>query len=124
MLLSNPSAVLIDVRSDMEFLMVGHAKGAVHVSWIDEPDWTVNPNFVAEVRRVLLGRVAAHETSAPIFLMCRSDNRSRDAAERLVEDGFVDVYVVEGGFEGSLDGNHQRSTINGWRFHKLPWEQV
>ncbi|MDH3453236.1 MAG: rhodanese-like domain-containing protein, partial [Gammaproteobacteria bacterium] len=27
MLDSNPSAVLIDVRSDMEYLMVGHPKG-------------------------------------------------------------------------------------------------
>ena len=53
MLEGNPSAVLIDVRSDMEYLMVGHPKGAVHISWIDAPDWTVNPNFVAEVRKAL-----------------------------------------------------------------------
>ncbi len=124
MLQSNPAAVLIDVRSDMEFLMVGHPKGAIHVSWIDEPDWTVNPNFAAEVRRVLLGRVAAHDTNSPVFLMCRSDNRSQDAAECLVEEGFTDVYVIEGGFEGPLDENHQRSTVSGWRFHQLPWEQV
>ena len=123
MLESNPSAVLIDVRSDMEYLMVGHPKGAVHVSWIDAPDWTVNPNFVPEVRKVLLGRTAVHEKNAPVVLLCRSANRSQDAAELLMNEGFHDVYVVEGGFEGPLDENHHRSTTAGWRYEGLPWEQ-
>jgi len=35
---SNPRATLIDVRSSMEFLFVGHPKGAVHLAWIDEPE--------------------------------------------------------------------------------------
>ncbi len=123
LLQSNPSAVLIDVRSDMEYLMVGHATGAIHISWIDEPDWTVNPNFVAEVRKVLLGRTAEHEKNAPVLLMCRSANRSQDAADLLVREGLHDVYVVEGGFEGPLDDHHHRSTIAGWRHAGLPWEQ-
>ena len=50
----NPQAVLIDIRSTMEFLFVGHPKGAVHVPWIDEPDWIVNPEFVREIRKLLL----------------------------------------------------------------------
>ncbi|WP_419641644.1 rhodanese-like domain-containing protein, partial [Thiolapillus sp.] len=33
----NPRALLIDVRSSMEFLFVGHPVGAVHIPWIDEP---------------------------------------------------------------------------------------
>lgn len=123
LLQGNTSAVLIDVRSDMEFLMVGHAKGAIHVSWIDEPEWTVNPNFVAEVRKVLLGRAAVHERHAPVVLICRSGNRSADAAELLLKEGFRDVYVIEGGFEGPLDEQHHRSTTQGWRFEGLPWEQ-
>ena len=123
MLGSNPSAVLIDVRSDMEYLMVGHPKGAIHISWIDWPDWTVNPNFVAEVRKVLLGRTAEHEKNAPVLLICRSANRSADAAELLIKEGFHDVYVVDGGFEGPLDDKHHRSTTAGWRHDDLPWEQ-
>jgi rhodanese-related sulfurtransferase len=47
----NQRAVLIDVRSSMEFLFVGHPAGSVHVPWIDEPDWIVNPAFVTEVRK-------------------------------------------------------------------------
>ena len=27
------------------------------------------------------------------------------------------------GFEGELDENHHRSTLGGWRFRGLPWEQ-
>ncbi len=123
MLQANPSAVLIDVRSDMEYLMVGHPKGAIHISWIDWPDWTVNANFVAEVRKVMLGRTAEHEKNAPVLLICRSANRSADAAELLVKEGFHDVHVVDGGFEGPLDDDHHRSTTAGWRFENLPWEQ-
>ncbi len=123
LLQSNTSAVLIDVRSDMEYLMVGHPKGAIHISWIDWPDWTVNQNFVAEVRKVMLGRTAEHEKNAPVLLICRSANRSADAAELLVKEGFHNVYVVEGGFEGPLDDEHHRSTLSGWRFENLPWEQ-
>ena len=123
MLEGNPSAVLIDVRSDMEYLMVGHPAHAVHIAWIDAPDWTVNPGFVAEVRKVLLGRAAAHEKNAPVVLLCRSANRSQDAADVLIAQGFENVYVVEGGFEGPLDENHHRSKISGWRYEGLPWEQ-
>ena len=123
MLQSNPSAVLIDVRSDMEYLMVGHPAGAVHIAWIDAPDWTTNPNFVTEVRKVLLGRTAVHEKDAPVVLLCRSANRSQDAADLLIEEGFENVFVVEGGFEGPLDAHHHRSTSAGWRYEGLPWEQ-
>lgn len=123
MLHSNPSAVLIDVRSDMEYLMVGHPAGAVHIAWIDAPDWTINPSFVTEVRKVLLGRAAVHEKNAPIVLLCRSANRSQDAADLLIQEGFENVYVVEGGFEGPLDEHHHRSTSAGWRYAGLPWEQ-
>jgi hypothetical protein len=41
----------------------------------------------------------------------------------LIENGFVDVYNVDEGFEGELDEEHHRSTQGGWRYHGLPWEQ-
>lgn len=46
MIQDDSRSVLVDIRSTMEFLFVGHPKGAVHVPWIDEPEWTVNPHFV------------------------------------------------------------------------------
>ena len=120
-----PRAVLIDVRSEMEFLFVGHPVGAIHIPWIDEPDWTVNPDFVREVRRVLLGGAVCDEDvgCAPVVLICRSGKRSLRAGELLVEEGFTRVYNVAEGFEGELDHNHQRSTLGGWRYHGLPWQQ-
>lgn len=119
----NPSAVLIDVRSAMEFLFVGHPKGAVHVAWIDEPDWKIDPNFPANVRQVMLGGLSCEDDCAPVVLICRSGKRSHEAGEALIKDGFSNVYNVLEGFEGELDDDHHRSTLGGWRFHNLPWEQ-
>jgi rhodanese-related sulfurtransferase len=120
----HPSAVLIDVRSSMEFLFVGHPKGAVHVAWIDEPDWKVDPQFSSHVRQVMLGGLSCDdEGCAPVVLICRSGKRSHEAGEALIKDGFHDVYNVLEGFEGELDDTHHRSTLGGWRFHDLPWEQ-
>ena len=125
LLQDDPRAVLIDIRSTMEYLFVGHPVGAVHVPWIDEPDWVVNPDFVKDVRKVLLGGVVCDEESgcAPVILICRSGKRSREAGEVLVEAGVRNVYHVDEGFEGELDEHHHRSTLGGWRYHGLPWEQ-
>jgi len=125
LLQDNPQAVLIDVRSNFEYLFVGHPVGAVHVPWIDEPDWKVNPHFVTEVRKVMLGGVTCEDERgcAPVVLICRSGKRSHAAGELLVREGFPEVYNVAEGFEGELDDHHHRSSTGGWRFHGLPWEQ-
>ena len=121
----NPSALLVDVRSDMEFLMIGHPTGAMHVPWIDEPDWIINPDFIKEVRRLLLGRVSAEASAhAPVILICRSGNRSDDAAIALQAEGLKNIHVIKEGFEGPLDDDHHRGTVCGWRFDGLPWEQT
>lgn len=119
-----PRSLLIDVRSHMEFLFIGHPVGAIHIPWIDEPDWEVNPSFTREVRQLLLGGLA-HDggSQVPVILICRSGKRSLEAGELLIRDGFVNIYNVAEGFEGELDDNHHRSTLGGWRFDGLPWEQ-
>ena len=120
----NSRALLIDVRSSMEFLFVGHAVGSVHVPWIDEPDWVVNPGFVTDIRKLILGGVAEDSDDAvPIILICRSGKRSKEAGMTLIEAGFSKVYNIDEGFEGELDEKHHRSTLGGWRYHNLPWEQ-
>jgi rhodanese-related sulfurtransferase len=124
LLQDNPRAVLIDVRSTMEYLFVGHPKGAIHLAWIDEPEWVVNPHFVTKVRELMLGGVVCdNEGCAPIVLICRSGKRSLEAGKVLIGAGFQEVYNVAEGFEGELDEHHHRSTRGGWRFHGLPWEQ-
>lgn len=121
----DPRALLVDIRSSMEFLFVGHPVGAVHIPWIDEPDWDVNPHFAADIRKLLLGGVVcnADEGCAPIILICRSGKRSKEAGDLLVKQGLKRVYHVDEGFEGELNDHHQRSSLNGWRFDGLPWEQ-
>jgi rhodanese-related sulfurtransferase len=120
----DPRALLIDIRSSMEYLFVGHPEGAVHVPWIDEPDWIVNPHFVTDVRKLMLGGVIdGDSSSAPVILICRSGKRSHEAGMVLVAAGIHNVYNIDEGFEGELDDEHHRSTTGGWRFRNLPWHQ-
>lgn len=116
----HPNAVFVDVRSHMEYLFVGHPAGSIHIPWIDEPDWKINPHFVTQVRQTMLGGTTG---SAPVVLICRSGVRSLEAGKILIEAGVKEVYNVSEGFEGQLDDTHHRSALGGWRFHGLPWEQ-
>jgi rhodanese-related sulfurtransferase len=113
---ANPDAVFIDCRSEMEYLFVGHPVGAHHVAWNDGSDWAINPHFVGQVKKIA-------SMNRPVVLICRSGQRSVDAGHALEQAGFGEVFNVLEGFEGSLDAQHQRSRICGWRFHGLPWEQ-
>jgi rhodanese-related sulfurtransferase len=125
LLQDEPRAVLVDVRSDMEFLFVGHPVGAIHIPWIDYPDWKLNPNFVTEVRKLVLGGICRDggNSGVPVLLICRSGKRSLDAGIALINEGFSDIYNIREGFEGDLDEHHHRSTLGGWRNVGLPWEQ-
>jgi rhodanese-related sulfurtransferase len=113
----HPDAVLVDCRSEMEFLFVGHPTGAHHVAWNDGPDWNINPHFVGQVRKIA-------SMNRPVVLICRSGQRSVDAGVALEQSGFTDVINVLEGFEGPLDEQHQRSRVSGWRKDGLPWEQT
>jgi rhodanese-related sulfurtransferase len=113
---SNPDAVLVDCRSEMEYLFVGHPKGAHHVAWNDGPDWDINPHFVGQVKKIA-------SVNRPVVVICRSGQRSISAGQALEEAGFTDVYNVLEGFEGQLDDEHHRGTLGGWRKENLPWEQ-
>ncbi len=121
----DPRAVLIDIRSDMEFLFVGRPISASHIPWINEPDWVINSHFTAEVRKLLLGNIICsdNEHCATIILICRSGNRSLEAGKKLLAEGLKNIFHIDSGFEGKLNDDHHRSSINGWRFDGLPWNQ-
>ena len=40
------------------------------------------------------------DKNEPVYLICRTDNRSREAAQVLAKSGFGQVVVVTGGTEG------------------------
>ncbi len=123
MIQGDTRVLFVDIRSNMEFLFVGHPKGAIHVPWIDEPDWTINKNFVREIRQLLLGGISQGHSGPAIILICRSGKRSKEAGEALLQAGLKNVCHISEGFEGDLDENHHRGHLGGWRFRGLPWEQ-
>ena len=115
-LAEHSDAKLIDIRSSMEFLFIGHPIGCIHIGWMEDPDWDINPNFVEDIK-------AVQADNCPIVLICRSGVRSEKAANQLLEAGLENIYHVTDGFEGDRDENNHRGTTGGWRFHGLPWEQ-
>ena len=112
------SAKLIDTRSTMESVMIGHPQGAVHIPWQDDPDWACNPRFTEDIQSLIADDEDKTDGghSPPILLICRCGERSLEA------DGLENVYNVEFGFEGPLDGKWRRSSVSGWRFDGLPWQ--
>lgn len=113
----HPNAVMIDVRTKMEHGFVGHPSGAVSIPWKEFPDWLVNENFVEQVRQI------APDPETPLFFLCRSGQRSLDAAKAMQDAGYKNLFNITEGFEGPLDDHKHRGTSGGWRFHGLPWEQ-
>jgi rhodanese-related sulfurtransferase len=111
-------ALLVDCRTEIEFLYVGHPVGAVNIEWHIAPDFEVNPKFTSEVLR------EAGRKDRSILLICRSGSRTLDAGAALEAEGFTDVTNVLEGFEGELDENFHRGTLGGWRKAGLPWEQM
>lgn len=113
-----PEAVLVDCRTEIEHMYVGHPVGAEHVAWQEGPDWEIDPDFAAKVKRLLKGDLAR-----PVLLICRSGVRSLAAGEALETAGFKQVINVLEGFEGPLDEDFHRGTLGGWRYRGLPWQQ-
>jgi rhodanese-related sulfurtransferase len=115
-LVSSGDVVLVDVRTAEERKFVGYVPDTVHVPWATGTSLTRNPRFVRELE----AKTGKH---AVILLLCRSGNRSAQAAQAASAAGFTSVFNVLEGFEGDLDDGQHRGTLNGWRFHGLPWLQ-
>lgn len=111
-------ALFIDVRTELEHHMVGHPVGCALIPWRLEPHWEENRMFVPTVEAL------ATSNDQPIVLICRTGQRAIQAAESLEQIGYTNLFVISAGFDGDLDENGQRSTTNGWRFSRLPWEQT
>ena len=116
---SHPDALFVDVRMEIESLYVGRPPGVVHVPWYEYPDLQPDPlKFADAVAREATGK------QQPVLLICRSGKRTQDAVKALVAAGFSDVQHIVHGFEGELDAHFRRSSLSGWRFEGLPWEQM
>ena len=78
-------ALLIDVRTKTEFKQ-GHLKGAKQVDFL-RPE-----RFESFFKR--------KDTLQPVYLYCRSGNRSKKAALYLESIGFKQVFDLRGGYSG------------------------
>ncbi len=123
LLSEDTTAVLIDVRTQPEWMLVGVpdlssiGKETVFVSWQMFPAMNENPKFAAELatRNVMPDQA--------LLFICRSGSRSAGAAEAMTSRGFSRCYNVLEGFEGALDSTHHRSSLGGWKARGLPWIQ-
>ena len=123
LLSEHPEAVLVDVRTDAEWRLVGVpdlaslGREVVYLEW-NSVDGKRNENFVAD-----LSEHVPAQADRPVVFLCRSGNRSIGAAEAATEAGIAPSYNVLDGFEGNLDGDSHRGG-SGWRAIGLPWKQT
>jgi len=119
------NAILIDVRSSIEYDYVGHPINAINIPVKEAPDWEIRDDFIDSVRSELKKKFPdiKNVSEIHILLLCRSGQRSGQAAQMLELEGYKNIINIMDGFEGDKDANNHRSVMNGWRFNNLPWEQ-
>lgn len=78
---ATPNAQIIDVRTPQEFAS-GHLDNAVNIDWLGD-------NFVANAEKL--------DKTKPVFVYCKTSNRSPQAAKKLQELGFTTIYNMQGG---------------------------
>ncbi|WP_308993325.1 rhodanese-like domain-containing protein [Mariniflexile litorale] len=80
--ITSNSVQLIDVRTVNEFKS-GHIKDAKNIDFFSS-------NFNTQLEEL--------NKEKPIYLYCRSGNRSNKAANQLAKMGFTEIYDLKGGF--------------------------
>ena len=81
--IENNSVQLYDVRTPEEYNL-GHINGAVNIDYKNE--------------EIFYESFEKLDKSKPVYLYCRSGNRSKKSADILIELGFTKVYDLKGGF--------------------------
>ena len=81
--LVQPNATLIDVRTFEEYES-GHLDKAQNIDFLNEE------LFITEIEKF--------DKSQPIYIYCRSGNRSGKAATLMQKLGFQTIYDLEGGY--------------------------
>lgn len=87
MLIANPGATVLDVRTPLEFAEV-HVPQAQSIP-LDE----LKPGSLSLPK------------DQPVYLLCRSGQRATKAAEKFAKEGFTQPVVVEGGTLAWIEAN-------------------
>ena len=114
--LMQAGARLVDVRTKPEVLYVGRVPGSVLIEWQTYPGSAANPAFLDQLAQAV-------EPGETLMFLCRSGQRSRDAAQAMTAAGYGRCYNVKSGFEGGPDDHRHRGTVAGWKADGLPWLQ-
>ncbi len=120
---SDPSAILVDVRTQAEWSYVGVPdlgslnKNPLFIEWVSFPDGRINSQFSDQLASTETGPENA------ILFLCRSGVRSAAAAGLMTSNGYGQCYNVSEGFEGDPDTARHRGSVNGWKVRGLPWTQ-
>lgn len=122
---SNPQALLVDVRTRVEWTLIGKpdlssiGREPLYLDWVACQG--KEPPFAGKLKAALEERGVARD--APIYFMCQSGGRSKVAAIECTALGYTRAYNIAEGFEGDLDEQQHRNSVNGWKVAGLPWTQ-
>ena len=87
----------ISVQAVNEMLDTGEECQVIDVREFSE----FNSERIADAQLMPLSNFERHadeiDHSKPVYLVCRSGNRAKQAAEKLIRGGFTDIHVVDGG---------------------------
>ena len=89
--ISTKDALVFDVRTTEEFNL-GHIKGSINIDFYDEKLFV---DFFEKINK-----------TKPIYIYCRSGNRSKKSSELLKKIGFVKVYDLLGGYKNWIKNSN------------------
>lgn len=82
---------IIDIRTPQEFNQ-GHIEGAVNINYYDS-------NF--------MDQIAKYDKNQPLFIYCRSGNRTSPASRKIADFGFTQINDLEGGILYWIKNNNE-----------------
>lgn len=80
-LIAEETTQIVDIRDEQSFSM-GHIPGAIHLSNTNLRDY-----------------IDSADLDAPTIVVCYHGHSSQSAAQLLSQQGFAEVYSMDGGFE-------------------------
>ena len=83
--------IIVDIRTPQEFAD-GHIEGAINLNVFD---------------KAFITKIAEFDKTKPIFMYCRSGNRTSSASKKIANLGFEKVYDLQGGIKNWAKNNQK-----------------